>query len=97
MDRELEALRQAKGLGAPLGDADVRLKLFEEGSNIADIIDALVETARELGRQGLDGNTRIGQGGEDDDEFGGLWGMAVSSIDTSVTKSSPFRSLQMRR
>ena len=48
--RELEALRQAEGLGAPLGDADVRLELLEEGRDIADIVDALVEAARILGR-----------------------------------------------
>ena len=72
--RELEALRQAEGLGAPLGDADVSFELFEEGSDIADIVDTLVEAARILGRYGLDGNVRIGQGGEDDDEFGGALG-----------------------
>ena len=72
--RELEVLRQAEGLGAPPGDADMRLELLEEGSDIADIVDALVEAARKLGRYGLDGNARIGQGGENDDEFGGALG-----------------------
>jgi len=37
----------------------MRLELLEEGSDIADIVDALVEAARKLGRQGLDGNARI--------------------------------------
>ena len=56
------------------GEAVVELPL--ELREVADVIDAFVETADEFGRDGLNGNFFITDGGEDDEQFGGELGFA---------------------
>ncbi len=41
-----------------------------ELGDVSDVIDTFVEASGELGSDGLDGNFLIGEGGEDDEEFG---------------------------
>ncbi len=43
---------------------------LEEGRYVPDVVDALVEAARELGRDRLHGQVLVGEGGEDDGELG---------------------------
>src|SRR5204863_8198903 len=51
-------------------DGDVLVELLLELRHVADVIDALVEAARELRRYRLGGNPLIRNRGEDDEEFG---------------------------
>ena len=57
----------------PDGEGDhgqVVVELLLELGDVAHVIDALVEAAGELGGDGLDRNPLVGDGGQDDQQFG---------------------------
>ncbi len=74
MDRELEAHGQAQSLRGPLGDLHVGLEFLEEVGHVSDVVDALVEAAGELGRDGLDGHALVGEAREDHGQLRGALG-----------------------
>src|SRR5947209_20544893 len=51
-------------------DSDVVGELFPEFRDISDIINPLVEAPGELGRDSLNRNTAVRNGGEDNEQFG---------------------------
>ena len=64
MDAELEAARQAIPLAGEGDHSEIRFKFAFELLHVALVIDALVKTAAEFGRDGLDGDAFAGDGGE---------------------------------
>ena len=94
---ELQRGGQSVLLHRERNDGEVLVELPLELGDIAHIINALVEAARELGCDGLQGNPLVGERGEDDEQFGGVWGLSVSSIETSVMNlPSPLASAMWR-
>ena len=71
VDAQLEIFRQAKLLDGVGDGRNVQRKLAFELRHVAHIVHALVEAAAELGRDGLDGDAFIGDGGQDDEQLGG--------------------------
>lgn len=71
VDGELEGLGEAVGFDGVSEDGEVVVELLLELSDVADVVDSLVKAAGELGRDGLDGDALVGDGGEDDEHLGG--------------------------
>ena len=71
---KLESLGEAVGFDGVSEDREVVVELLLKLSDVADVVYSLVESAREFGRDGLDGDSLIGDGGEDDEHLGrDLW------------------------
>ena len=66
---ELQVGREAILLHRMGDDAEVVIELAFELGEVADVIDALVETAGELRRDGLDRHAFVGDGREDDEQL----------------------------
>lgn len=74
VDGELEGLGEAVGFDGVSEDGEVVVELLLELGDVADVVDSFVETSGEFRRDGLDGNSLVGDGGEDDEHLGGdLW------------------------
>ena len=74
MHAQLETLRQTVGFHRVSDHGDVIGELLAELLRVADIVDALVESPRELRRDGLDRYALVSDCREDDQKFsGGLW------------------------
>ena len=67
----LRLFGQAKLLDGVGDGGDVERELAVELRHVAHVIHALVEAAAELGRDGLDGNAFVGDGGQNDEQLGG--------------------------
>ena len=70
VDGELQVGREAVLLHRVGDDAEVVVELAFELGEVADVVDALVETAGELRGDGLDRHAFVGDGGEDDEQLG---------------------------
>ena len=71
VDAELEVRRQAVVCDGVTDGGHVEGHLARELRDVADVVDALVEAAAEFRGDGLDGNLLVGDGAEDDEQFGG--------------------------
>lgn len=69
MHAELEVGRQAVRADGMAHDGDVGSELRREAGHVADVVDSLVEPAAEPGGDGPHGETFIGQGREDHEQF----------------------------
>ncbi len=70
MNAQLEVRWEAVSADGVGDDGEILGKFLLEACNIADVVHAFVETAAEFRRDGLDGDVLIGNGGEDDEQFG---------------------------
>ena len=71
VDAELEAPGQPEGFHGIPENGDVFGELALELRDVADIVDALVEPAAETRRDGLHGDPRVGDGGQDQQQLSG--------------------------
>src|SRR5262249_40389791 len=71
VDAEFQRGRQTVALHGEGNHGEVFGELFFKLLDIADVIDAFIETAGEFRRDGLDGNTGVGNGGENQEQLGG--------------------------
>jgi len=69
VDAELERAGQAEPLDREPDHGEVLLELCGELFHIADVVDALVEPAAELGRDRLGGDSLVGNRGQDHQQF----------------------------
>ena len=70
MHAELEGLGETVGLDSVGEDGEVVVELLFELGDVSNVVDAFVKTAGELGGDGLDGNSLVGDGSEDDEHLG---------------------------
>src|SRR5947209_2105089 len=70
VDAQLEVVGEIITAHGVSDDGDVFIKLLLELRHVADVVNALVEAAGELRRDGLGRNLLIRNRGEDDEEFG---------------------------
>mgnify|MGYP006080570085 FL=1 len=75
VDAELEGLGEAVSFDGVSEDGEVVVELLLELGNVADVVDSLVKAAGELGRDGLDGDALVSDGGENDEHLGGDLGV----------------------
>ena len=67
---KLEGLGEAVGFDGVGENREVVVEFLLELCNVADVVDAFVKAAGKLGCDGLDGDTLVGDGGEDDEHLG---------------------------
>ena len=70
MDRELESFGKTIGFDGVCEDGKVVVKLLLELGDVADVVDSFVKAPGELGRDGLDWDGLVGDGGKDDEHLG---------------------------
>ena len=90
MHAQFQILRQPELAGsAKATTAKSSSNCRGEIGHVADVIDPFVEAAGEPRGDRLRRNPLVGDRGEDQQQFAGVCGLAVSSSETSITGDSP--------